>query len=75
MRDERAVSGSIGALSADWADLSNCNRLRAVGDSLSHAGAGDRYADVASDVHCHPNSDRNAHTDCYLDSHAGAGDR
>jgi 7,8-dihydropterin-6-yl-methyl-4-(beta-D-ribofuranosyl)aminobenzene 5'-phosphate synthase len=49
--------------------------VRAIEDSFSHAGAGDCYADPASQLHCHPISDRNAHPDRYRDSHARVGDR
>jgi hypothetical protein len=38
----------------------------AVGDSLSHAAAGDRYA--APYAHFHPNSDQGARPDCHSDS-------
>jgi len=73
--NERARPGSIGALSVGWADLPVCNWLRAVGDSFSHAGAGDPYADVASYIHCHPDSDRDTHPDRYSGPHAQASDR
>jgi len=69
------MPGSIGALSADRADLSNCNWVHAVGDSFPHAGVGNCYADPTSHVHCHPDSDHKTHPNCYPDSHARAGDR
>jgi hypothetical protein len=69
------MPGSIGALSADWTDLSVCSWVRAVGGGFSHAGAGDRYADPSFRVHCHPDSDHKIHPNRYPDSLTRAGDR
>ncbi len=63
----------MGAPSADRADLSNCNWVRASESNFSDAGDGDYH--VASHLHCYSDPDRNAHPNRYPGSHARAGDR